>query len=103
MSDKNVLPKNDLYWGKPQVVRLKWKCTGTPTACNKHDYPTEYGGNDKYGEWHTQFDSIVIIPLKKAKERAKVELEVESIFVDFFGLDSSQSQRSDDGPPSPPP
>ena len=38
---KNVRPKNGLYWGEPQVVRLRWKCMGTPTAVNKHDYPTE--------------------------------------------------------------
>ena len=40
--------------------------------------------------------------MKKAKEQAKAELEAESSFVDLFGLDSSQSQRSDAGPPSPP-
>ena len=77
------------------------KCTGTPTTCNKHDYPAEYRVKDKYSKWHTQCNSIVIITVEKAK-RAKAELEVESSFVDLFGLDSSQSQRSDAGPPSPP-
>ena len=38
--------------------------------------------------------------MKKAKEQANAELEAESSFVDLFGLDSSQSQRSDAGPPS---
>ena len=32
MQAKKVLPENKLYWGKPQVVRLKWECTGTPEA-----------------------------------------------------------------------
>ena len=40
--------------------------------------------------------------MKKAEERDKAELEVESGFVDLFGLSSSQSQMSDD-PPNPPP
>jgi len=36
-----------------------------------------------------------LVTAKKAEERAKAELEVESGFVDLFGLDSGQSQRSD--------
>jgi hypothetical protein len=34
---KKVHPKDGLYWGMPQVVYLKWKCTGTPIAVNKLD------------------------------------------------------------------
>ncbi len=33
-----------------QVVRLRWKCTGTPTAVNKHDYLTEYKVRDRRGD-----------------------------------------------------
>ena len=29
------------FWGDPQVVQLRWKCTGTPTTINKHDYLTD--------------------------------------------------------------
>ena len=49
MQAKNLCPVNGLFWGEPQVVRLrwKWKCTGTPTVVNKHDYPTEYRVKDK--------------------------------------------------------
>ncbi len=57
---KASIPKNSLYWGKPLVVQLKWKCMGTPTACDKHNYPTEYQLKDKYSEYHTQYNSIVI-------------------------------------------
>jgi len=28
MQDENVRLKNQLFWGAPQVVRLKWECTG---------------------------------------------------------------------------
>ena len=102
MQAKNVRPVNGLFGGEPQVVRLRWKCTCTPTALNKHDYPTEYRVKDKRGEWHVQCDCIVLVTVRKAEERKQAELEVESSYVDLFGIDSSQSQRSD-GPPSPPP
>jgi hypothetical protein len=99
---KNVRPVNGLFWGKPQVARLMWKCTGTPTAINKHDYPTEYMVRDKRGVWHVQCDCIVIVTVRKAEERIQAELEVTTSYVHLFGINSSQSQRSDD-PPSPPP
>jgi hypothetical protein len=103
MQAKNVRPVNGLFWGEPQVVRLRWKCTGIPTAVNKHDYPTEYRVMDKRGEWHVQCDCIVLVTVRNAEEQTQAELEVATSYVDLFGIDSSQeSQRSDD-PPSPPP
>jgi len=56
MQVKNVHPKNGLYWGNQQGVRLRWKCKGTSTCVDKHDYPTEYRVKDKRGEWHVQCD-----------------------------------------------
>ena len=103
MQADNVRPLNGLFWGERQVVRLWWKCTGTPTAVNKHDYPTEYYRvKDKQGEWHVQCDCIMLVMVRKAEEWTQAKLEVESSYMDLFGVDSSQSQRSD-GPPSPPP
>ena len=101
MQVKNVRPVNGLFWGKPQLVRLRWKCTGTPTAVNKHDYPTKYRVKDKRGEWHAQCNCIVLVTIKKAEEQMRTELEVGTSYVNLFGIDSSQNQRSDD-PPSPP-
>jgi hypothetical protein len=101
MQAKNVRPIDGLFWGEPQVARLMWKCTGTPTAVNKHDYPTEYKVRDKRGVWHVQCDCIVIVPVRKVEERTPAYLEVATSYVNFCGIDSSQSQRSDD-PPSPP-
>ena len=86
---KNVRPVNGLFWGKLQVVRRRWKCTGTPTAINKHDYPMEYKVRDKRGVWHVQCDCIVIVTVKKAEERTQAELEVATSYVDLFGIDSS--------------
>ena len=101
MQAKNVRPVNGLFWGEPQVARLMWKCTGTPTAVNKHDYPTGYKVRDKRGVWQVQCDCIVIVTVRKAEERTQAELEVATSYVDLFGIDSSQSQRSDDPPSSP--
>jgi len=95
MQAKNERPLNGLYWGKWQVVRLRWKCTGTPTCVDKHDYPTEYRVIDKRGEWHVQCDCIMLVMVRKAEERTQAELEVESSYMDLFGINSSQSQRSD--------
>ena len=93
---KNVHPKNGLYWGERQVVLLRWKCTGTPTRVDKHDNPMEYRVKDKRGEWHVQCDCIVLVTVKKADERTQAEVELESSYVDLFGINSSQSHRRDD-------
>ena len=103
MQRQNVRPLNGLFWGKRQVVRLRWKCTGTPTAVNKHNYPTEYKVRDKRGVWHVQCDCIVLVTARKAEERTQAELEVESSYMDLFGVDSSQSQSQRSDPPSSPP
>ena len=103
MQRQNVSLLNGLFWGKRHVVRLWWKCTGTPTALNKHDYPTEYKVRDKRGVWHLQCDCIVLVMVRKAEERTHAKLEVESSYMDLFGVDSSQSQSQRSDPPSPPP
>jgi hypothetical protein len=100
MQENKVSPKNGLFWGKPQVVRLKWKCTGMPTAIKTHDNMPGYRVKDTRGEWHVQCNCIVLITVNKVEEQAKADLEVESNYADLFGLDSSQSQNN---PPSPPP
>ena len=82
------------------MARLRWKCTGTPAATDKHHYPMEYSVRDKIGKWHIQCDCTVIVTLQRAETRVIAELEVKTSFVDLFGIDSSQSQ---DDPLSPPP
>ncbi len=101
MEGKKVYPQNGLYWGKPQVAHLKWKCTGTPISVDKLDYPIPLAYRVKMrGEWHRQCNCIVLITLQSAENRVASELEVNSGFVDLFGVNSSQSQ---DNPPTPPP
>jgi hypothetical protein len=101
MEGKKVYPMNGLYWGTPQVVYLKWMCTGTSIAVNKLNYtrPSAYCVK-MCGEWHTQCNCIVLITVQSAENCVVSELEIKSGFVDLFGVDSSQSQ---DNPPTPPP
>ncbi len=101
MEGKKVYPKNGLYLGKPQVVHLKWKCTGTPIAVDKLDYPRPLAYCVKMrNDWPRQCNCIVIIKLLSAENHVASELEVNSGFIDFFGINSSQSQ---DNPPTPTP
>jgi hypothetical protein len=48
MQSENVHPKNQLFGGAPQVVRLKWECTGTFLIV-KRDYEIDYVNVDKNG------------------------------------------------------
>ena len=48
MQAEKVLPENKLYWGEPQVVHLKWECTGIPKIF-KGDYPIDYIFKDSSG------------------------------------------------------
>ncbi len=66
MEAKKVHSKNGLFWGTPQVVYLKWKCTGTPIADDKLDYQTPYHGKI-CGEWHVQCNCIVLISVQSAE------------------------------------
>ncbi len=68
MQAKKVHSKNGLFWGKPQVVRLKRKCTGMPTAVNKHNYSMEYSVCDQQEKWHMQCNCIMIIIVKRAED-----------------------------------
>jgi uncharacterized membrane protein YgcG len=72
-----------------------------PAMMILYDYTTEYRVKDKKGEWDMQCNCIVLVTVKKVEEQMQAKVEVETSYVDLFGIDSSQSQRSDD-PPSPP-
>ena len=101
MQEKKVCPEHKLFWGAPQVVRIKWECTGT-TSIFKRNYPIDCVNVDSSRRRNCQCNSVLIIQVKRAKERAATEAEVDagqiSLFVAF-----SQSSNTSDGPPSPPP
>ena len=60
----------------------------------------EYRVKDKRGEWHMQCDCIVLVTAK-VEERTQREFEVKTSYINLFGIDSNQSQRSDYSPSSP--
>jgi hypothetical protein len=75
------------------VVHLKWKCTGTPIAVNKLDYPRPLAYCVKMrGEWHRQCNCIVLITLQSAENSVASELEVNSSFIDLLGLTAARAR-----------
>ena len=77
MLEKKVISKNKLYWGEPQVVHLKWECTGTHKIF-KGDYAIDYVVKDPSGRKNRQRNTILIVRVKKAKERSAAAAEVVS-------------------------
>ena len=102
MHEKKICPKHKLYWGAPQVVRLKWECTGAITII-KRNYEIDYVNVNSKGRKNRQCNSVVIVQAKKAKERAEMEAEVTAEQISLFGTFSQSSHGSSGNPPSPPP
>jgi len=101
IQEKKIRPEHKLFWGAPQVVRIKWECTGATTIF-KRDYPIEYIIVDSKGRKNRQCNSVLIVQVKRAKERAETEAEVDSGQISLFGA-FSQGSNASDSPPSPPP
>jgi hypothetical protein len=102
MQEKKVRPKHKLFGGAPQVVRIKWECTGT-TSIFKRNYPIDYVNVDSSGRRNCQCNSVLIIQVKRAKERAATEAEVDAGQISLIGTFSQSSNASNGNPPSPPP
>jgi hypothetical protein len=88
MQEKKILPEHKLYWGAPQVVRLKWECTTTTTII-KRDYEIDYVNVDSKGRKNRQCQCnsvlIVIVQVKNAIERGEMEVEVNAGQSSLFG------------------
>ncbi len=102
MQEKKVRPEHKLFWGAPQVVRLKWECTGSTTII-KRDYKIDYVNVNSSGRRNRQCNSILIVQVKKAKERAETEAVVDAGQISLFGAFSQNSHGNNGTPPSPPP
>jgi hypothetical protein len=100
MQAKKIRPEHKLFWGAPQVVRIKWECTGAIVII-KRDYPIDYVIVDSKGRKDRQCNSVLIVQVKRAKERAATEAEVDTGQISLFGA-FRQSSNASDGPPSPP-
>jgi hypothetical protein len=83
------------YWGAPQVIRLREKCTGTPTDAI-YPYPTKTKV-DGHRQYNTLAHCRVQLALKHYSNAAPTHYRT----IDLFGIQSSQ--ESHDDPDSPPP
>jgi hypothetical protein len=102
MQEKKIRPEHKLYWGAPQVVRIKWECTGATTII-KCDYEIDYINVDSRGRRNRQCNLVLIVQVKKAKERAQAEAVVDAGQISLFGAFSQSSHGSSGNPPRPPP
>ena len=96
MLEKKVISESKLYWGEPQVVRLKWECTGTHKIF-KGNYAIDYVMRDSSGRKNRQRNTILIVRVKKAKERSAAAAEVVVKEISLLGVFSQGS--SNDSPP----
>ncbi len=82
-------------------MRLKWECTGAFLIV-KRDYEIDYVNVDKNGRRNRQCNSVLIVQVKKSKERAETEAKVNKGQMSLFGSFSQGSPGSGNHP-SPPP
>ena len=57
-----------LYWGEPQVIHLKFKCTGSPKITRVR-YPTRETAKQK-GKAHLQFNLLYYCRVQLAEQRS---------------------------------
>jgi len=84
---------SNLYWGDPQVVPLKAKCTGTPEI-NHITYPTGVTASRNGKTHHMQFNSIYYCRVLLSEQRSSSTAKVSHQTVDLLDLPSSQSETN---------
>lgn len=73
-------------------MRLKWECTGTPKII-KGDYAIDYVARDSSGRKNRQRNTILILRVKKAKERSAAAAEVVVGEISLLGVFSQGSSN----------
>jgi len=97
MKKAKVTPDaSNFYWGEPQVVPLKSKCTGTPKITELR-FATGENAIRK-GKTHMQFSTIYYCRVLLSEQRSSNTTAVNKQTVDLLDLPSSQSENN-----SPPP
>ena len=89
---------NGLYWGKPQEIHLKKKCTGTVDT-DPTDYrtppkvdPVNYRGRKNY-----QFHTIITCKVQIVERRKTTTIKKKKTTVDMFDVPSSQGTSPSPG------
>ena len=81
-----------LYWGKPQVVPLRAKVTGTSRILFIQFLTGDTA--ERKGRKHLQFSSIYYCRIMLAEQRSASNAKVESAVIDLLDLLSSQSSHN---------
>ena len=93
MKKAKVTPDaSDLYWGEPQVVPLKSKCTGTPKITELRFATGETASRN--GKTHKQFSTIYYCRVLLSEQRSSNTAAVNHQTVDLLDLPSSQSEQN---------
>jgi hypothetical protein len=98
--DKIELDANGLYWGDPQKVHLKCKCTGTPITLAKvyQAPPTVNVIRDRKGRRNYQFHTIVSCKVQIADLCKTVTVKTKTMVANMYNIPSSQGSTPSPGP-----
>jgi hypothetical protein len=92
LKDKIEPNANRNYWGKPQEIHLKKKCTGTPKTVAmpyKAPYPLKPVTNAR-GRRHYQFHTIVLIKVQLADTCLTSKENMKAKLINLYKVKSSQ-------------
>jgi hypothetical protein len=98
--DKIEPDANGLYWGDPQKVHLKSKCTGTPIMQAKvyQAPPTIDVIRDRKGRQNYQFHTIVSCKVQIADLCKTATVKTKTTVVNMYDIPSSQGSTPSPGP-----
>ena len=85
------------YWGAPQVINLREKCTGTPVI-NVYPYRTNFKI-----EGYRQYNTLVHCRVQLVVQRISRSAPTHSRVIDLFDIQSSQESHDCDDRAHPPP
>jgi hypothetical protein len=96
--DKVEPDASGVYWGDPQKVHLKEKCTGTVKALAKvYRAPTKVEAIKYKGRRSYQFNTIVSCKVQWAERRKTASVKTKTTVVDMFDVPSSQGTTPSPG------
>jgi hypothetical protein len=96
--DKVKPDANGVYWGDPQNIHLKEKCTGTVVTLAKvYCAPTKVEAIKYKGRQIYQFNMIVSCKVQWAERRKTARVGTKTTVVDMFDVPSSQGTTPSPG------
>ncbi len=99
IKDKIKPDTNGNYWGKPQEIHLKKRCTSVPKVMAmpyKAPYPLE-PITDSKGCRHYQFHTIVLVKVQLADQCKTSKKKTKMKLIDLYKVKSSQGSTPSPG------